>query len=466
MNEMKSTIESIDEVDDVMKPMSIGDANNNISIISISFKMMKSLLKKRSIVLILLTSCSLVLFILLSSNKYSSSSNKYSSSKDDTSIKIEKVEIKNSNDNVTSLNVDKLEHESSSSSSPISSPILSPIKVIASGPTNKYSSSSNKSSSTNPLDRRSNLKSLRIVQYNTEWLFIDYYENSKCPGNGCTWKTESEAKIHLSYVVNVINKLNPDIINLCEIKGYKELNYLLESNISNDYKPYIKQGKDIATGQNVGILTKVDPFLDLYRTEERLAFPMPNSKCGYVGTPGTTGVSKHYITEYAIGNMKIAMIGAHLLAIPTDQKRCAEREAQASILQSIIYQYILKKYEIIMLGDLNDFDENIVDANNNIPNSQVLDILKGKSISTQKEIYKLYSIAQFLQQNTRYTSWHDKNKDCKSSPSEFSMIDHILVSDTIKNKITNAFIYQEYDEYCGTYNSDHYPVVIDIDTAL
>ena len=38
------------------------------------------------------------------------------------------------------------------------------------------------------------------------------------------------------------------------------------------------------------------------------------------------------------------------------------------------------------------------------------------------------------------------------------MIDHILVSGT--------FIYQEYDEYCGTYNSDHYPVVIDIDTAL
>ena len=49
------------------------------------------------------------------------------------------------------------------------------------------------------------------------------------------------------------------------------------------------------------------------------------------------------------------------------------------------------------------------------------------------------------------------------------MIDHILVSDTIKNKITYAFIYQEYDEYCGTYNSDHYPVdpvVIDIDTAV
>lgn len=70
------------------------------------------------------------------------------------------------------------------------------------------------------------------------------------------------------------------------------------------------------------------------------------------------------------------------MAFPADPKHCAETEDQASILQSIISQYILNKYEIIVLGDLNDFDENIVDADNNIPNSQVLDILKGKSIST------------------------------------------------------------------------------------
>jgi hypothetical protein len=56
-------------------------------------------------------------------------------------------------------------------------------------------------------DRRSNSKSLRIVQYNTEWLFIDYYSNSDCPGNGCTWKNASEAKTHLSYVSNVIKPM-------------------------------------------------------------------------------------------------------------------------------------------------------------------------------------------------------------------------------------------------------------------
>jgi exonuclease III len=65
----------------------------------------------------------------------------------------------------------------------------------------------------------------------------------------------------------------------------------------------------------------------------------------------------------------------------------------------------------------------------------------------------------------RYTDWYDENKDCKSSSTEFSMIDHILVSKNLYNKITNAFIYHGYDEYCGKYNSDHFPVVIDIDIA-
>ena len=79
---------------------------------------------------------SALIFVFLKKN-YNNNNNNIpitTTIKDD--IKIEKVEIKNSNDNVKSLNVDKLEHESSSSSSPISSPILSPIKVIASGPIN------------------------------------------------------------------------------------------------------------------------------------------------------------------------------------------------------------------------------------------------------------------------------------------------------------------------------------------
>jgi exonuclease III len=29
------------------------------------------------------------------------------------------------------------------------------------------------------------------------------------------------------------------------------------------------------------------------------------------------------------------------------------------------------------------------------------------------------------------------------------------------DKVKNVMIYQEYAEYCGKYNSDHYPVIVD-----
>ena len=41
------------------------------------------------------------------------------------------------------------------------------------------------------------------------------------------------------------------------------------------------------------------------------------------------------------------------------------------------------------------------------------------------------------------------------------MIDHVLVTDVIRKNIANTFIYHEYNEYCGKYDSDHYPVVVD-----
>jgi exonuclease III len=295
---------------------------------------------------------------------------------------------------------------------------------------------------------------IRLMQYNTEWLFVDYYASSDCPGQGCTWKNKSEAVEHLSYVAKVIQNLQPDIVNICEIEGCDELNLLSKN---TEYSPYLINGKDTSTGQNVGILTKIQPHVSLYRTEEHVNYPIINSKCGYTGAPGTAGVSKHYITEFTLNNMNIAFIGAHLLAFPTDSMRCAEREAQATVLQNVILSYIKKNYEIIMLGDFNDFDETTLDRNNNKPTSHVLDILKGANTG----VYTLQNAASLMPQSSRYSDWYDSNKDCKSTLSEFSMIDHILLTPNLMDKVKNVFIYQEYAEYCGKYNSDHYPVIVD-----
>jgi len=266
----------------------------------------------------------------------------------------------------------------------------------------------------------------------------------------------------MDYVSKVVKNLNPDIINFCEIEGCDELNILKDKLNDNTYTPYLKEGTDKSTGQNVGMLTRVDPLVNLYRTELKYNYPLPNSKCGYTGSSGSTGVSKHYITEFQFNDYNVAFIAAHLLAIPTDPMRCAEREAQASVLQNIIFDYISKGYEVIMIGDFNDYDAEVLDVNNNKPISRVLDILKGYE-GDLSGFYELYNVAEEIVQNERYSDWWDSDNNCNtSSEKDYSMIDHVLVTDAIKKNIVDVYIYHGYDEYCGKYNSDHYPVVIDL----
>jgi exonuclease III len=318
-----------------------------------------------------------------------------------------------------------------------------------------------------PTDRRPNKNVFRLVQYNVEWLFVDYYAPMNCPGSSCTWVNQSEALTHMKYVADVVRTLQPDILNLCEVEGCDELNMLISSNYlgDNSYKPYLKQGTDTSTGQNVGILARIDPLVSLYRTEEKMQYPLPGSNCGYTGSPGNTGVSKHYITEYKLYGYPVLVIGLHLLAYPEDPTRCAEREAQAQIIQNVIVQYIAKDYEIVVLGDFNDFDAEVADLNNNVPSSRVLQILKGLN-GTYAGKYSLHNAAEGMPQSERWTDWWDENGDLVSSPNEFSMIDHVLMTPFIQTKIINIGVYHGYPEFYGKYNSDHYPVVIDMDPNI
>ena len=49
-----------------------------------------------------------------------------------------------------------------------------------------------------------------------------------------------------------------------------------------------------------------------------------------------------------------------------------------------------------------------------------------------------------------------------SSIADYSMIDHILVTPGLQGKIVNTYIYHGYQEYCGKYDSDHYPLIVDL----
>ena len=309
--------------------------------------------------------------------------------------------------------------------------------------------------------RNDQQKSFRLVQYNVEWLFLDYYASMNCPGSGCTWVNESEAQIHMSYVSNIVNILNPDLMNLCEVEGCDELSILSDS-LTTPMNYYLKKGTDTATGQNVGLMTKYTPLTDLKRTEEKVHYPLVDSLCGYTGTGGTVGISKHYITTYYWYGKSVVLIGLHLLAYPTDHTRCAEREAQAQVAQNVIMEYINLDYEVVVMGDFNDFDAEVIDANGNKPLSHALDIIKGL-MGTYAGKYELENAAIKMEQSERWTDWWDQNGNCVSSPNEFSMIDHVLMTPFLINKIQKVSVYHGYEEFCGKYNSDHYPVVIDMD---
>jgi exonuclease III len=310
-----------------------------------------------------------------------------------------------------------------------------------------------------PADRRLDVNRFRLVQYNVEWLFIDQYNG--CPGSSCTWANQSEANTHLDWVVNVLDDLDGDYINFCEIEGCDELN-MLKSLTNSAYNPYLIKGTDSSTGQNVGVLTKIDPVTNLLRNEDRASYPIPGSTCGYTGNVGSSGVSKHYYTTFDINKTPVAIVGAHLLAYPTDSSRCASREAQALVLQETIYSLVSQGYELIVLGDLNDYDGEVLDINSHKPISQVLEILKGNA-GTFAGKYNLIPVSQQIPQSERYTEWWDENANCNQDKSDLSMIDHILVSSNLYKKISNVFAYHGYTQYCNTYNSDHWPVVVDFD---
>jgi exonuclease III len=134
------------------------------------------------------------------------------------------------------------------------------------------------------------------------------------------------------------------------------------------------------------------------------------------------------------------------------------------VLQNVISSYVQQGYEVIILGDFNDYDGEVPDINGNKPTSRVLDILKGNEGDFAAKQYLLYSVSETIAKEERYSDWWDSDNNCKtSSKKDFSVIDHILVTKNIRDHITGAFMYHGYQEYCGKYDSDHFPVVVDFE---
>jgi len=328
-----------------------------------------------------------------------------------------------------------------------------------------------------PKDRRTNQQKLRVVTFNAEWLFLDA---SNCPGSGCAWANSQEAQEHLSNIADIISYLDADIVNLVEVQDCNVLNQLIaqvdsvrasQGVMASGYLPYLVKGTDTATQQNVAIITRVDPSINMQRTSARVVYPVPGSECydnveqSSIPQADTT-VSKHYFTRFDVltpnkTKIPIVFIGLHFVAIPDDPTRCSQREGQATVIQDLIQLQAFDKgiTRVVVLGDYNDYDPSVPDPAGDVPISHALEIIKDQP----KRMYNLNARVTTLA--NRWSCLYDKNNDCKDGgASEHTLIDHVVVSEDVNKMVTGVDIYHGYPGACELY-SDHYPIIVDLDVT-
>lgn len=312
-----------------------------------------------------------------------------------------------------------------------------------------------------PSDRRRSKDTLKIVNFNAEWLFLFGGSGSvKCPAETCPWVNALSAANHVARVAQLLRKIDADIVHLSEVEDCRALRALLVGIPDLGYVPYLVKGNDRGTGQNVAMLSRIDPKGPLKRSNKRQDYPIKGSTCG--GNPGSTGCSKHYIAPLSVSNSSgsttnLVIVGLHLLAHPNDKVRCSQREAQATLLRDLAREHSQQGEKVILIGDYNDFDVKAIGPDGALPISKALEILYDGSGSGRS----LVNAASLLPNEERYSCWYDKNNNCKvDGPQELSMFDHILLDQRLN--IAEVRMYHEEMPTCTDRVSDHWPFAITI----
>lgn len=291
-------------------------------------------------------------------------------------------------------------------------------------------------------DRRVQKDQLTVATFNAEFLW-----DGIAPEEGrVVSRTPEEAQRHMGHIAKVVRALNADVLNLVEVENKQAL-ALFNSEFLRGmgYAPYLKKGRDTYTGQDVAMLTRVDPKYALMRFDEK-------------GRSGSVkkNVSKNYYSVFELGDMKVAIIGLHFLSGPDRKDRLHSRQAQAESMAMLARQLCQQGHEIIMLGDFNDFDGTVIDAAGSQPITRVLSICKLQTDSDPSN--DLVNVAQFVSRSERYTSHYDRDRGGDvDGLRELSMIDHILVSKKLASMISGVSIVHQHDP---TKVSDHFPVIV------
>lgn len=237
-------------------------------------------------------------------------------------------------------------------------------------------------------------------------------------------KNATNKQLHDERIANVICRLKPNIVSLCEVSDKEQLDYIGEkiSTSRRKFSSYFVKSTDTRTCQNTGLLTTIKPIIT----------PFVFSK----------HISKHYMAQFRFGQLNFALISCHLLANPQSEHTIVQRERQARELKLKIDSLVNSGCDVLLAGDLNDFDNDVQDASSSKSISNVLSIIKDNNA--------LRNINNLIRQNDRYTYTYERNN---------VMIDHVLVTKGLYNAIKKISIHHIKEKTIN--DSDHDPIVVD-----
>ncbi len=276
---------------------------------------------------------------------------------------------------------------------------------------------------------------LVLMAWNVEFLW-----DGRSPEEGkidFEWKGSPEkAEAHMADVAAVVRAHDPDILHLSEVENRRALEtfndrFLAESG----YRAYFAQGTDTATGQDVALLSRVEL--------ESI------SRDGRRGRSGSVrkGVSKHYVATLSAGDLRLGLVGIHLLARPHKESRVANREAQADAVRGMARELARDGRSVVVWGDFNDFDGRTLDRRGNRPITRVLEWIRDLDPGDPGD--DLINVAERLPRAQRYTNGRDA-------------IDHVLVSPDLAERIFEVRIPHDHDPHAVT---NHFPIIVGLRVA-
>lgn len=215
---------------------------------------------------------------------------------------------------------------------------------------------------------------VRAMTLNTEWLWTPF--DNKVDGSIKRLRDMSEREYleEIRFYAAQIKARSIDVVALSEIENEQvatELVRKLNGHSGSDWKVYFKQGRDIATGQDVAIISSL-PYVEGSLTD----FNFP---AGFITGEGKAKklskvVGAQFWITHAEHKQKLGVITAHLLSKRNENKKKAtNREKQALGLKQAIESFRENSDALIVMGDFNDY-----------LSSSTLNIILDKQLSTYK----------------------------------------------------------------------------------